>query len=109
MYTVDELDTVTERSDVPQSSVGAPCPQISAGEHFLHLAYYLEKSEGEDCAVVRFVRPYAHMFGPPNDEAPSAHPLARRGLRPYAAFEVRSSSWIRALEQMNAVHRFHRP
>jgi len=47
------------------------------------------------------------MFGPPNDEAFGGHPLAHRGLGPYAVFEVRQSSWIRQLERMNSVHRQH--
>lgn len=98
-----------------------------AGEHALRLAYYVEEQRltapwnaaaarpnepGESdelCALVRFTRPYAHMFGPPNDEAFSGHPLAARGLRPYRVFEIESSSWIRALERMNSVHPNHRP
>jgi hypothetical protein len=59
--------------------------------------------------VVRFKRARAHFFGPPNDEAFGGHPLAERGLEPYSVFEVLSSSWIRALEQMNSVHPQHRP
>lgn len=42
MYCVDSQDRVIEIMDVPQSSVGAPCPMILAGEHHLHLAYYFE-------------------------------------------------------------------
>ena len=60
-------------------------------------------------ARVTFERPYAHMFGPPNDEAFAGHPLAGRGLRPYSAAEISDSSWIRTLERMNAVHRYHDP
>jgi hypothetical protein len=59
--------------------------------------------------LVRFTRPIAHMFGPPNDEAFAGHPLAQRGLEPYSVFEVHQSSWIRALERMNSVHPRHRP
>lgn len=62
----------------------------------------------EAVGVVRF-RACAHMFGPPNDEAFGGHPLAGRGLRPYGAFEVVGSSWIRQLERMNSVHERHRP
>ena len=125
MYAVDNLDTVVERTDVPQSSVGAPCPMVLSGEHFLHLAYYLENREDswggtsvrvisessphEPCALVRFSRARAHLFGPPNDETFLGHPLASRGLRPYAVFEVERSSWIRRLEQMNSVHPQHSP
>jgi hypothetical protein len=125
MYVVDKQDVVAELSALPQSSVGAPCPVVLAGEHFLHLAYYVEacpegwdgssarvvdeSSEGETCALVRFAKVAAHMFGPPNDEAFSGHPLAARGLKPYAAFEIFKSSWVRGLERMNSVHPYHRP
>ena len=47
------------------------------------------------------------MFGPPNDEAFDGHPLASRGLTPYAEFEVIDSSWLRQLEKMNSVHPYH--
>lgn len=125
MYTVDARDKVTPRNDLPQSSIGAPCPMVLAGEGLLHLAYYLEQrdddwdgttvrivtedSTDEPCALVRFRRPRAHLFGPPNDEAFKGHPLAARGLQPYAVFEVTDSSWIRLLERMNSVHPYHRP
>lgn len=49
------------------------------------------------------------VFGPPNDEAFSGHPLYSRGLRPYASFVVANSSWIRSLSKMNEVHPHHRP
>jgi hypothetical protein len=123
MYTVDQLDSVVELDDVPQSSVGAPLPMILCGEHFLHLAYLLqatpenwdgrsirivgEETEGEPCALVKFDSEIAHMFGPPNDEAFAGHPLASRGLTPYGVFEVKNSSWIRGLERMNSVHPYH--
>lgn len=61
----------------------------------------------EPIAIVQFDRCIAHVFGPPNDEAFSGHPLAQRGLTPYAVFEVSESSWIRTLERMNSVHPSH--
>jgi len=125
MYSVDEKDTVVQRNDLPQSSVGAPCPMVLSGEHLLHLAYYLEEreegwggstirivdehSQEELCALVHFKHAIAHMFGPPNDEAFNGHPLAQRGLKPYSVFEVNESSWIRKLKHMNSVHPYHRP
>jgi hypothetical protein len=48
------------------------------------------------------------MFGPPNDEAFSGHPLAPKGLAPYRVFEIDDSSWLRTLERMNSVHPYHR-
>jgi hypothetical protein len=123
MYEVDALDTVFELSDVPRPDVGAPLPQMLVTEHRLLLAYLVSEPdpdwdgtyvniispETNDLAValVDFHLPYAHMFGPPNDEAFDGHPLASRGLHPYAVFEVMGSSWIRKLERMNSVHRCH--
>jgi hypothetical protein len=124
MYTVDDRDAPLERKDVPQSSIGAPCPMLLVSESVLNLAYYLEErdagwdgtsvrvvgqeTQGEPCALVRFRHSIAHMFGPPNDEAFAGHPLAERGLEPYAVFEVENSSWLRTLERMNSVHPYHR-
>lgn len=125
MYAVDDLDSVIELDEVPPPSVGAPCPMILSSEHFLHLAYFVQRelderdgreprvvgidSENEECTLVKFRQTKAHMFGPPNDEAFDGHPLANRGLTPYTVFEVRNSSWIRGLERMNRVHRCHKP
>lgn len=124
MYAIDERDQVKELTDLPQSSVGAPCPVIVASEHELVVAYFVEVADPdwdgtsvrvvtgdaeEAAARVEFVRPLAHFFGPPNDEAFSGHPLAGRGLHPYGAFEIIGSSWVRSLERMNRVHRQHRP
>ena len=124
MYSVDQSDRVEERRDVPQSSVGAPLPAVIADEHRVFLAYLVEaidprwdgqpirvvapSAADEIVALVAFVRPRAHLFGPPNDEAFSGHPLAERGLHPYGAFEIHGSSWIRRLERMNSVHPQHR-
>src|SRR5687768_2548117 len=99
MYRVDEQDGVVEVGDVPQSSVGAPLPVVLADEHRVVLAYHLDTApqdwdgssvrmvdpvgSDEPIAIVQFERCTAHMFGPPNDEAFSGHPLAARGLTPY--------------------------
>jgi hypothetical protein len=123
MYEVDDKDEVIELKDVPQSSVGAPNPILLAAEHDVFLTYYPEDrpggwdgtsvrmvgtdTEGEPVAVVKFNLCTAHMFGPPNDEALSGHPLAERGLGPYGVFEIKNSSWIRKIEKINAVHPYH--
>ena len=123
MYQVDTQDVVIELVDVPSSDGGAPLPAVVAAEHELELIYLASEpdpewdgtdvrvkstaSSGEPVAVVKFGRPYAHMFGPPNEEAFAGHPLAQRGVYPGGAFEVQHSSWLRALERMNSVHRYH--
>lgn len=127
MYSISAEDRPVVLLSLPQSSVGSPCPMLIADENSLRIAFYLEEerltsewliattrpSASDDaddlCAVIEFSMAYAHMFGPPNDEAFAGHPLATRGLSPYGAFEVLHSSWLRSLEQMNSVHPYHRP
>src|SRR5688572_7068743 len=125
MYEVDEKDRIVSLDTLPQSSVGAPIPVILGVEFVVVVAYYVQESVppwrgpeirlaqpspgDEKVGIVRFNGAIAHMFGPPNDEAFEGHPLAGRGLRPYSAFEVKYSSWIRRLERMNSVHEAHNP
>jgi hypothetical protein len=125
MYSIDERDKVILLPDVPQSSVGAPLPIILCDEHRLLLAYLLQEdtsgwdgtivrvvdleSSGEPLALVEFSGYDSFMFGAPNDEAFHGHPLYSRGLKPYSAFVIEQSSWIRQLERMNSVHPYHRP
>ncbi|MPZ32846.1 MAG: hypothetical protein GEV13_17940 [Rhodospirillales bacterium] len=108
MYTVDRHDRVEELKDLPQQSGGAPVPLLLAEDSELVLAY-LTSSSSDEVAIVEFDLVAAHYFGPPNDEALSGHPLYKKGLRAYGAYEVKNSSWIRALERMNRVHPNHRP
>jgi len=123
MYPADHKDRVQELSDIPQSSVGAPIPVVIAGEHSLAVAFYAEIYDPEwDGSTVRKVDPdtkeksviivrfdgcYAHLFGPPDSEAFSGHPLYERGLRPFRNFEVKKSSWLAAMEKLNSVHPYH--
>ena len=96
MYEVDHLDKVIELKDVPQSSVGAPIPIVLAGEHDVLITYYLQdtpndwdgtsvkivdsETEDESVAIVKFIQSYAHMFGAPNEEAFSGHPLSETSV-----------------------------
>jgi hypothetical protein len=111
--------------DFPQSSVGAPLPHVIADEQNLTIAYIAEvpnqdwdginirgvtpESEGELCTVVNVQQHIAVQFGPPNDEAIAGHRLYPKGLLPYASFEVLNSSWIKAMETANRIHRHHKP
>jgi hypothetical protein len=124
VYTPDTLDTVVLLADFPQSDSGAPEPAFLRSEHRCLLAFRLQDGmsggtgvtivdpsalSGERAALVEFVRPCATLFGPPGDETLRVHPLAARGLKPAGAYEVRHSSWVRALVRMDAVHPRHRP
>lgn len=110
MYEVNGHDRVVLLEDLPQPDPGAPMPALIAAEDRLELGYITRRdaaTDDEQVAVARFVKPYAHLFGPPNDEAFDGHPLASRGLEPYGVFSVESSSWVRRLERMNSVHPHH--
>ena len=114
-----------ELEGVPQSCVGAPMPFVVSDEHKILLAYLVQEipsdwdgasvrvvnqqTPDEPLALVEFTRYSTFMFGAPNDEAFSGHPLASHGLHPYGAFEVKNSSWVRQLERMNRVHYQHDP
>lgn len=54
-------------------------------------------------ALVRFGLCDATLFGYPNDEALSGHPLFGRGLSFYGVFEVRNSEWTRRVGDQNRV------
>jgi hypothetical protein len=125
MYTLPifSKDQVVELKDIPQSSVGAPCPMIIGDEGHLAVIFYHEgrnedwdgktvrvvgpESSGEPHAVVRFQNASAYYHGAPNDEAFSGHPLYKKGLHSYAAFEIMNSSWRHRLMEMNRVHPPH--
>lgn len=122
MYVVDGKDEVVEIDNLPQSSVGAPIPTVVASESSVLLIYYLQETPDdwdgqtvkmissdsfEPLIIIKFKRCTVHMFGPPNDESFSGHPLASRGLGSYSVYEVVNSSWIRTLEKMNSVHSNH--
>ena len=47
------------------------------------------------------------LYGRPNDEALSCHPLYGHGLQFYAVHRVVNSSRLAALERANAVHPLH--
>jgi hypothetical protein len=121
MHTVDDRDRVRELTDVPLPSSDAPAPLVLADEVTLVVAYITaapstgqadgsgSPSADEAAALVVFRQCYAIHFGPPNDEAFASHPLADRGLRPYGAFEVERSSWVRGFELRNRHHPRHDP
>ncbi len=125
MYKIDRHDRVVELPDMSLFSIGAPCPLILQNDDTLILAFYVEPNdeawdgttvrivgsdtEGELAAIVRFRICLASMFGPPNDETSSGHPLSRRGLESHSANVIENSSWIRSLIKMNSVNPYHNP
>lgn len=124
-YAPDARDRVVPLADVPRCDEGAALPVVLASDFRLLLIYLTQEkaadrdgasmtivradSEEMPIAVIEFQRHYAHLFGPPNDEAIIGHPLTARGLHPCGTFTVEDSSWIRALQRMDAVHERHAP
>jgi hypothetical protein len=114
LYTVDDLDQLVELLSVPKQEPNVPDPAVFAKESLLVLSYW-ERDDPplhpttQPMAAVVFEYPYFHLFGPPNDEAISGHPLYNRNLLPGRAYTVKRSSLVRHLEKMNSVHRNHDP
>ena len=106
VYAVDGRDEAVKFEGVPGHSAGAPEPLILATDHDLVLAF-VTAPDDERYAIIKFIHPRAHYFGPPNDEALEGHPLAACGLGCYGIFEIRELSWIRSLERLNRVHPNH--
>lgn len=106
MDSIHTRDRVRELTDVQLPSSDAPNPLVLADEDSLVVSYI---TVDEAAAIVVFRQCYASHFGPPNDEAFASHLLADRGLPPYGAFEVESSSWLRGLEERNRGHPRHDP
>jgi hypothetical protein len=100
---------VTEITDLPRMDTGAPCPLVLADEGRVVLSYLLPGSEsGPLSAIVCFNGAATHSLGDPNEDTLNGHPLWKRGLRHYGAFNVEHSPLIDELERMNAVDRFYR-
>jgi hypothetical protein len=116
VHTFKDRDRVHELDDVACPASGAPEPLVLANEDTLVVAYLsagLTSGGAESAApagttIVVFHQCYAAHFGQPNDEAFATHP-ADQGLRPYGAFELEHSSWLRGLETRNRAHPHHDP
>jgi len=110
VYRVGRREKVVPLDSLPLGDTGAPLPLLVASDDELRIAYISrgDSSTGEVMVTVTFDSALAHMFGWPNDEALSGHPLGRRGLSPYGAFQIDHSSWIRSLERRNSAHPHHR-
>jgi hypothetical protein len=121
VHTFKDRDRVHELDNVPCPATGAPEPLVLANEDTLVVAYEsapptsnqaagagAESAAPATTTIVVFHQCYAIHFGQPNDEAFATHP-ADQGLRPYGAFELEHSSWLRGLETRNRAHPHHDP
>jgi hypothetical protein len=104
MYVVNDLDTVTELSNVPRPeparralsflrrSTGSCCPiglwtTLPTIRQKHRWALFGSINHICICSVPR------NLFGPPNDEAIAGHPLSDRGLYPFGVFQVDRYRW----------------
>ena len=115
MYSIDSQDQLVSLESVPPCAVGAPLPSIVGTEHYTALCYIVAKPPPEgwhgqyatvvdhesaenSIAIIEFRICADVRFGWfPDENTFGNHPLADRGLEPYAAFEVQNSSWVRKL------------
>ncbi len=97
LYHVHGKARVKKLTDIPQASVGAPIPVVIAGAQSFALALYADTydldwggstvrqvdpdTKERSVVIDRFDGCYVHVFGPPNSDAFSGHPLYERGLR----------------------------
>jgi len=124
MYRASGNEVVHEISSAPEPAPDVPSPVVYATDYHLVLAYNLSgfalaKFRGDpsvswldpdgEFVFIKFVRPYVHYMGAPNEEAVEGHPLYSKGIGDASIFRVENSSWIESLEQMNRVHERHDP
>ena len=114
MYSVDELDTLTELTNFPVPLRGIPCPLVLADDDTAVVSYSISSHSTDTpttapLSVVSFHRPRFHLFIASDDEAIRGHPLSDRGLRPYSAYRVDRSSLVRYLERTSSVRSYHDP
>lgn len=95
MYEIDSRDRVVVLDSVPPPDAGDPLPVVLAKDGAAVLSYVAGR---ELTVMATFPVCLAQLFGGPDAKSLSEHPLAERGLKAHGAFEVRDSSWARALE-----------
>jgi len=105
---------------------GAPLPYLLQNDYRTFVAFFLRDVDpnwdgtyvtvrnsnsglSEKLALVEFERCICTKMGAPNDEVLHGHPLYGKGLAAYEAMVVENSTWLKALEKINAVHDAYNP
>ena len=104
MYEIDSRDRAVSLDTLPPPDPGDPLPIVLAKDGAVILSYVAGR---ELTVIVTFPFCAAQLFGGPNAKTLHKHPLAERGLKAHGAFEVRDSSWARALESRGAARGKH--
>lgn len=90
MYAIDEKDKLAPL-DIATPDTGDPLPIVLSKDGTVILSYMSFVARKDQCVIVSFPVCAAHLFV----ESSVAHPLAGRGLKPFGAYEVKESSWVR--------------
>lgn len=90
MYSIDEKDKLVPL-EIPPPDDGDPLPIVLSKDGTVILSYTSYVARKDTCMIVSFPVCAAHLFV----ESKIAHPLAARGLKPFSAYEVKDSSWVR--------------
>lgn len=105
--------------------IGAPLAHMLCNGRTALVAFYLHvpdpawdgsyvtivdptSGRSEELGVIEFRGVASIRMGAPNDEAIHGHALHEKGLRAYAAHEVRRSEWLEEHIRVNSVHPNHR-
>lgn len=90
MYAVDQDRAVGLDLAPRPDSTGDPLPIVLAKDGAVILSYVAGR---ELTVMATFPICRSHRFGEPGAGSLGTHPLAKRGLQPHGAFEVRDSAW----------------
>lgn len=91
-YRIDEKDKLEALGVAAPDGVD-PLPITLAKEGCAVISYISFINRKDVCVVVSFPWCHTHRYGPLK-----GHPLAERGLKECSAYEVKDSSWLRALD-----------
>lgn len=91
MYAVDKDRLVP--LEIPSPDEGDPLPIVLSKDGAVILSYMSYVARKDTCMIASFPVCFAHCFV----EAKLEHPLKARGLRPFSAYEVKDSSWAKAV------------
>lgn len=102
MYDIDSRDRVVPLDLAPSPDQGDPLPVVLAKDGSVILSYVAGR---ELTVIATFPFLSAVLFGEPRAKWLKKHPLAERGLEAHGAFEVKDSSWARAIEARDGTGR----
>jgi hypothetical protein len=83
---------------------GAPMPVLISGLRTFVAFHLIDSEDDYGIGVVEFKKVISVQMSSAGDEVIQGHPLWGSGLEPYQAHEIRNSTWIRELREVNRIH-----